>query len=77
MVWTPSSVLSSTPVRVTVCGVFQFVESNVSEPLVVTSFTSFEFTVSTTGDVGCELRTTVKVSFVPDSSTVVEPFVSV
>ena len=64
---------SSTPVTVTVCGVSQLAFVNVRVPVAVASPVSLEEIESTTSDDGCALRTTVKVSVVPDSSTLVDP----
>ncbi len=68
--WCPSTMTSSTPVTVTVCAVLQFALVKVSEGgLTVASPVSPLLTVKTTLEAGCESRTTVKVSVVPDSST--------
>ena len=61
---------------VTVCGVSQFAEVKVSVPVTVASPVSPEDMERTTSDVGPALSTTVKVSVVPDSSTLVDPSVS-
>ena len=69
--------LSFTPVTVTVCGVSQFAEVKVKGLFTVASPISEEVIAITTSLVGCASRTTVKVSVVPDSSTPVDPLVSV
>ena len=69
----PSIKLSSTPVTVTVCGVFQFTEVNVSDPEVVASPASLDVKAITTSEFGCASRTTVNVSVPPASVTAVEP----
>ena len=74
-VMVPSTRLSSTPVTVTVCGVFQFALVKVSGVFTVASPVSPEVTVKTTFEAGCALRTTVKVSVVPVSATLVDPSV--
>ena len=61
----PSTISSSTPVTVTVCGVSQFIGVNVRVPEVDTSLVSFGVTVITTSDVGWASRTTVNVSVLP------------
>ena len=67
----PSSRLSSTPVTVTVCGVLQFADVNVSEAgLTVPSVVSLELTAMVTSAVGWLSSTTVKVA-VPPASVVV------
>ena len=60
-----------------VCGVSQFTEVKVKRLVTVTSSVSEETSWITTSDVGCASRTMVKVSVVPDSSTLVDPSVSV
>ena len=72
----PSTRLSSTPVTVTVCGVSQLALVNVTELVTVASPVSLEVTVRATSDAGWASRTMVKVSVVPDSSTLVDPPVS-
>ena len=73
----PSSRLSSTPVTVTVCAVFQFAAVNVSDAgLTVPSVVSFELSPIVTSAVGCASSTTVKVA-VPPASVVVSPLVGV
>ena len=68
---------SSTPVDVIVCGVSQFVEVKVIEAgETVDSATVPEAIDRTTSSAGCAFRTIVKVSVVPDSSTLVDPSVS-
>ena len=67
---------SSTPVTVTVCGVSQSALVKVTVLVTVASPASSEVTVRTTSDVGWAVRTTVKVSVVPDSATSVDPSVS-
>ena len=69
----PSMMLSFTPVTVTVCAEFQFAGVKVRVPVTVASPVSLDVMLSTTLDAGCALRTTVKVSVVPDSLTLVEP----
>ena len=69
----PSMMLSSTPVTVTVCAVFQLAFVKVNGVLTVVSPVSLEVTVRTTFDAGCAFRTTVKVSVVPVSATLVDP----
>ena len=63
---------------VTVCGVSQFAGVKLTE-LGATEASSFAsaVTVRTTSDAGWAVRTTVKVSVVPDSATSVDPSVSV
>ena len=71
VVWSPSTVVSSTPVTITSCGVFQFALVNVTWALsTVTSPVSGEAIDRTTSDVGCESNTTVIVAVVPASETV-------
>ena len=72
-VMVPSTMSSSTPVTVTVCGVSQFIGVNVSVPVVDTSVVSFGVTVMTTSEVGWASRTTVNVSVLPASVTSVAP----
>ena len=67
---------SSTPVTVTVCAVSQFADVNVSELVTVASPVSEDVMSSTTFDDGSALRTTVKMSVEPDSSTPVDPLQS-
>ena len=68
---------SSTPVDVIVCGVSQFAEVKVIEAgETVDSATVPEAIERTTSSAGCAFRTIVKVSVVPDSSTLVDPSVS-
>ena len=67
---------SSTPVTVTVCGVFQLALVKVSALVTVASSVSFETIINSTFVSGCASRTTVKVSVVPVSATDVEPSVS-
>ena len=72
--WLPSTRLSSTPVTVTVCAVFQEAGINVSEEtLTVASPVSPLLTRITTLESGSASRTTVNVSVVPVSDTDVEP----
>ena len=72
--WSPSLIVSSTPVTVTVWAVSQFDVVNVSDATdTVASPVSPEETSNTTSDVGWALRTTVNVSVDPASETVVEP----
>ena len=72
-VMVPSIMLSSAPVTVTVCAVFQFAGVNVSGLLTVASPVSLDVTVRTTSDVGWASRTTVNVSVLPASVTSVDP----
>ncbi len=66
--------LSSAPVTVTVCAVFQLAEVKVRDAgLTVASPTSPLLTLKTTLEFGGASSTTVKVSVVPDSSTWVDP----
>ena len=65
--------LSSTPVTVTVCAVFQLALVKVRGVFTVASPVSLEVTVRTTFDAGWAFRTTVNVSVVPVSATLVEP----
>ena len=69
----PSIMLSSTPVRVTVCAEFQFAAVKVRVPVTVASPVSPEEIENTTSEDGCAFSTTVKVSVVPDSETLVDP----
>ena len=69
----PSMRLSSTPVTVTVCGVSQFAEVNVSDPDIVASPVSLHVNAITTSDVGCASSTTVNVSVPPASVTSTDP----
>ena len=72
----PSMRLSSTPVTVTVCGVSQFAEVNVSDPDIVASPVSLDVNAITTSDVGCASSTTVNVSVPPASVTSTDPLSS-
>ena len=72
-VMVPSTRLSSTPVTVTVLGVFQFSGLKVNGVFTVASPVSLDVIVRTTFEVGCAVRTTVKVSVVPVSATLVDP----
>ena len=72
----PSMRLSSTPVTVTVCGVSQLALVKVRALVTVASPVSLEEIANTTSDAGWALRTMVKVSVVPDSSTAVDPLLS-
>ena len=76
LVIVPSIMLSSMPVTVTVCGVFQLALVKVRALFTVASPVSFEAIINTTSVSGCASRTTVKVSVVPVSATLVEPLVS-
>ena len=67
---------SSTPVTVTVCGVFQLALVKVRALVTIASPVSFETIINTTSLSGWASRTTVKVSVVPVSATDVEPSVS-
>ena len=69
----PSTRSSSTPVTVTVRGVFQFSVLKVNGVFTVASPVSLEVMVRTTFDAGCAFRTMVKVSVVPVSATEVDP----
>ena len=73
----PSMMSSSTPVTVTVWAVSQFADVNVMRLVTVASPVSEDVIVRTTSDCGCALRTMLNVSVFPDSSTAVEPSVSV
>ena len=69
--------LSFTPVDVIVCGVSQFAEVKVIDAgATVDSATVPDEIDRTTSSTGFAFRTMVKVSVVPDSSTVVDPSVS-
>ena len=70
VVWLPSEAVSSTPVTVTVWGVFQLsaVNVNVAGPTVVSPVSAFD-KVNTTVPVGSESNTTVNVSVVSASDT--------
>ena len=69
----PSTKLSSTPVTVTVCGVFQLPFVNVKFSAdTVASPVSPDVTLITTSLSGCASNTTVKVAVVPVSATVPE-----
>ena len=73
----PSSAKSSTPVTVTVRGVFQLPVVNVRlAGLTVPSVVSLEVRPMVTSAVGCDANTTVKVA-VPPASVVVRPKVGV
>ena len=67
---------SSNPVTVTFCGVFQFSEVKVSELVTEVSVESEELIENATSVIGRPVRTTVKRSVEPDSSTPVDPSVS-
>ena len=70
----PSKRASSTPVAVTVCGVFQLADVKVRlAGLTVASPVSPLDTSITTSEAGCALKTTVKASVVPVSDTMVFP----
>ena len=69
----PSMRLSSTPVTVTVCAVFQLAFVKVSRLVTVASPVSLDEIAKTTFDAGWALRTMVKVSVVPVSATLVDP----
>ncbi len=72
--WSPSLIVSSTPVTVTVWAVSQLDVVNVSDEVdTVASPVSALDTLNTTSDVGWALRTTVNVSVDPASVTEVEP----
>ena len=73
----PSMRSSSAPVTVTVCGVSQFADVNVSVEVTVASPVSEETMSNTTSDTGSALRTIVNVSVPPASVTLVYPSVSV
>ena len=75
-VWVPSIMSSSNPVTVTFCGVFQFSEVKVSELVTEISVESEELIENATSVIGRPVRTTVKRSVEPDSSTPVDPSVS-
>ena len=72
-VMVPSIRLSSTPVTVTVLGVFQFSGVKVNGVFTVASPVSEEETRKTTLESGCAFNTKVNVSVVPDSATLVDP----
>ena len=74
----PSTVpRSSTPAAVMVCGASQFAGVNVIESRsTVTSFRFEDWIERTTFVFGLAVKTIVKVSVVPDSSTSVDPSVS-
>ena len=62
----PSTRTSSTPVTVTVCGVFQFPLVNVTDDgLTVPSVMSFDESPTVTFAVGCDVSTTVNVAVPP------------
>ena len=69
----PSMMLSSTPVRVTVCAEFQFEAVNSRVLITVASPVSLEAIENTTLEEGSAFKTIVKVSVVPDSETLVDP----
>ena len=69
----PSMMLSSTPVTVTVCAVFQLAFVKVRALVTVASPVSLDEIAKTTSESGCAFRTTVKVSVVPVSATLVDP----
>ena len=68
----PSMMLSSTPVMITVCGVFQLLPSNVRISVAVASPSSSVVMENSTVESGSASRTTVTVSVVPASATSVE-----
>ena len=68
--WVLSMIGSSTPVTVTVCGMFQSTGVNVRVSVTVASPVSFDTSVSVTFERGSAVNTTVKVSVVPFSSTI-------
>ena len=72
----PSMMLSSTPVTVTVCGVFQLAFVNVRVLVTVASPVSLEEIAKTTSESGWASKTMVNVSVVPDSATLVDPLLS-
>ena len=73
----PSSRVSSTPVTVTVCALFQFADVKVTlDGLTVPSAVLFELRPTVTFAVGCAVRTIVNVA-VPPASVVVNPLVGV
>ena len=76
--WSPSSIESSTPVTVTVCGTFQFDDVKTSRVVSgsASSGRSVVMTISTSV-AGAVFSTTVNVSLVPDSATAVPPSDSV
>ena len=69
----PSMMLSSTPVTVTVCAVFQLALVKVNRLVTEDSPVSLEVIESTTFDAGWAFKTMVKVSVEPDSLTLVDP----
>ena len=68
----PSMMLSSTPVMITVCGVFQLLPSNVRISVAVASPSSSVVMENSTVESGSASRTTVTLSVVPSSATSVE-----
>ena len=72
----PSTRKSSTPVTVTVCGVFQLPLVNVTEDGTVPSAVFELVRPIVTFAVGCEVSTTVNVA-APPASVVVKPLVGV
>ena len=70
--------MSSTPLAVMVCGVSQFSGVNVIESRSTVASSTFDDSIDrTTFVLGSAVRTIVNVSVVPDSSTSVDPSVSV
>ena len=72
-VMVPSTMSSSAPVTVTVCGVSQFADVKVTLAGTVASPVSSDVIVRTTSVAGSASRTTVNVSVVPDSPTSIDP----
>ena len=68
--WVLSMIGSSTPVTVTVCGVFQSEVVNVKVSVTIASPVSVDSSVSMTFERGSAVSTIVKVSVVPFSSTI-------
>ena len=74
VVWVPSTALSSMPVAVTVCAVFQLLDVNVNwAGDTVASPVSAETTDRTTFEDGWAFNTTVNESVDPASDTAVDP----
>ena len=68
--WVLSMIGSSTPVTVTVCGVFQSAGVNVKVSVTIASPVSVDSSVSMTFERGSAVSTIVKVSVAPFSSTI-------
>ncbi len=77
-IWVPSIKKSLIPVAVTVWGMSQFTFVNVSDEVLRAASPVSLIVISITTELaGCESRTILKVSVVPDSSTIVSLFVNV